>query len=69
MAVKRLNALIAMSVTLAVICTPVHLVVGLRFTDATRLPVAASGQVVPFNVHGTDVYLTAGQSHCCADSQ
>jgi hypothetical protein len=59
---KLLNAVIAASVTLAVICTPTHIFLGTRFTHAPRLPDPASGQIIPFNVHGTDVYVTLGQS-------
>jgi hypothetical protein len=33
---------------------------GLRFSHAPRLPDA--GQVIPFNDHGADLYITLGQS-------
>jgi hypothetical protein len=59
---KLLNAIIAVSVALAVICTPIHLFLGLRFTHAPRAPDTATGQVIPFNIHGGDVFVTLGQS-------
>jgi hypothetical protein len=60
--IKAKKYWVAICAALAAVLTIADLLLAAWFTSAPRLPSVAAGQVVPYNLHGSTVYITAWQN-------
>ena len=59
---KIAKLVIRVGAAIAFLCLPTYAFLGIVYTRSPRSPVRSSGNVVPYNVHGTNVYITHFQN-------